>query len=96
MEVFVVLLKLLMALIAIGIGIGLYIIFQMSRIRWVVDNLKNLKMVTVFDRWRDPIAIQFYFGRWKVFEVSLSEEKLVERGSLLNRIYTYWREGHSS
>ena len=62
MDTIAVLIVVLMALVAICIGVGLYIIFQMARIRWVVNNLKRLRMETVFDKLGDPDSVRFYFG----------------------------------
>ena len=53
-------------LVAIGAGVGLYVIFQMARIRWVVNNLKRLRMETVFDKLGDPDSVRFYFGKMEV------------------------------
>lgn len=90
MDTIAVLIVVLMVLVAICIGVGLYIIFQMARIRWVVNNLKRLRMETVFDKLGDPDSVRFYFGKWKLFELYLLEGKVAVKGSFLNTIYQYW------
>ena len=90
MDTFAALLVVLMALVAISIGVGLYIIFQMARIRWVVNNLKRLRMETVLDIFGNPDSVRFYFGKWKLFELDLLEGEFAAKGSFLNTIYQYW------
>ena len=90
MDVLVVVLIVLILPVAIGVGVWLYVIFQMARVRWVVNNLKRLRMETVFDKLGDPDSVRFYFGKWKLFELYLLEGKVAAKGSLLNTIYQYW------
>ena len=85
-----VLIVVLILLVAIGAGVWLYVIFQMARVRWVVNNLKNLRMETVFDTLGDPDSVRFYFGKWKLFELDLLEGEFAAKGSFLNTIYQYW------